>query len=247
MTTESPTRDETASEDVLDNLAWESLAGPHARFARTHGAARRYDPDVSVFAGIADLSAESWADLAHLLGPGGETAFSRPGAWAAPTGWEVLTSGEGVQMVDVGVDAVLDEEAVVLGAADVPEVLALIERTRPGPFRPRTIEMGTYLGIRREGRLVAMAGQRYHPPGWTEISAVCTDEAFRRQGLSTRLVKAVAYDIRSRGERPLLHAAGTNTDAIRLYGSLGFEVRTWTTFARLRAPRQPLTAPTGRP
>jgi predicted GNAT family acetyltransferase len=120
--------------------------------------------------------------------------------------------------------------------ADVPEILDLVARTQPGPFEPRTIEMGVYLGIRSCGRLVAMAGERNHPAGWTEISAVCTDVDHRGQGLAARLVRAVAYGINQRGERALLRARATNENAIRLYGYLGFELRRTTHFARLRAP-----------
>ena len=115
-------------------------------------------------------------------------------------------------------------------------MLDLVARTEPGPFRKRTIELGTYLGIRREGSLVAMAGERLHPPGWTEISAVCTDPAFRGQGLATTLVRALVADIRTRGEQALLHAAATNTSAIRLYESMGFRLRTRLLFAAIRAP-----------
>jgi predicted GNAT family acetyltransferase len=116
-------------------------------------------------------------------------------------------------------------------------MLALVERTKPGPFRARTIELGTYLGIRRDGALVAMAGERLHPPGWTEISAVCTDPAFRGQGLATRLVLAVAAGIRARGDVPFLHAAATNTNAIRLYESLGFRLRQQRRFLNARVPQ----------
>jgi predicted GNAT family acetyltransferase len=86
--------------------------------------------------------------------------------------------------------------------ADVPEMLELTARTKPGPFLPRTIDMGTYLGIRRDGRLVAMAGERLHPAGWTEISAVCTDEAWRGQGLSSRLILALGAGYRKPGRKP---------------------------------------------
>jgi predicted GNAT family acetyltransferase len=126
-------------------------------------------------------------------------------------------------------------------------MLDLVARTQPGPFRPRTIEMGTYLGIRRGGALVAMAGERLHPPGWTEISAVCTDPAFRRQGLASRLVLAVAAGIRARGETPFLHAAASNTTAIRVYEALGFRLRRRTTFATLRVPADVPVAMSARP
>jgi predicted GNAT family acetyltransferase len=125
---------------------------------------------------------------------------------------------------------------VLLGAADVPEMLDLVARTRPGPFLPRTVELGTYLGIRRQGALVAMAGERLHPPGWTEISAVCTDPDHRGQGLAARLVLAVAAGIKDRGETPFLHTSAGNANAIRLYESLGFRLRRTTKFMTARVP-----------
>src|SRR5690606_29916516 len=120
----------------------------------------------------------------------------------AAAGWEVVHEIPGVQLVDAGVAAEPDPGAMVLGPSDVPEMLALVERTRPGPFLPRTVEMGTYLGIRHDGELVAMAGERLHPPGWTASSAVRTDPPFPRPGLATRLVPAGAPATRARGETP---------------------------------------------
>jgi ribosomal protein S18 acetylase RimI-like enzyme len=220
---------------ILDNPAWAALTGPHAGLAERHGDAARYRTDVSVWHGLADVhDPRAWADLATLVGPGAEIAMSGAGTDPFP-GWQVSQSGEGVQMVDVSLRAEPDPEAVVLSAADVPEMLDLVGRTEPGPFRPRTVEMGTYLGLRHDGRLVAMAGERLHPPGWTEISAVCTDPAYRGRGYATRLVRAVAHGIRARGEVPFLHAAAGNTNAIRLYESLGFVLRRRSTFAVYRA------------
>ncbi|WP_438801958.1 GNAT family N-acetyltransferase [Actinospica durhamensis] len=208
----------------LDRSVWASLAGHHARFAERHGLAVRYDPEVAPFVALADpADPRAWADAAALLGP--DAAFSVTGAVSLPEGWEVQAQGESVQLVDTGLEARPYAEAVRLGAEDVPEILELVARAKPGPFRPRTVELGTYLGIRRDGVLVAMAGERQHPPGWTEISAVCTDEAYRGQGLATALVRAVAAGIRERGETPFLHARGDNTNAIRLYESLGFTLR----------------------
>ena len=124
-----------------------------------------------------------------------------------------------------------------LGPGDVPDILRLVERTKPGPFLSRTIELGSYLGIRRGGELVAMAGERLRPPGWTEISAVCTDPQFRGQGLATRLTLAVSAAIQARGQTPFLHVMATNVTAIRLYESLGFRFRRAAPFVVARAPR----------
>jgi ribosomal protein S18 acetylase RimI-like enzyme len=220
----------------LDGAAWASLNGEHERFAETYGRAARYDPEVAPFHAMPpgpDVSA--WADLAKLAGSGSELVLSGP-ALTPPEGWEVVRHLDGVQLTGEAVRGEPDAEAVALGPEDVPEVLDLVARTEPGPFRKRTIEMGTYLGVRRNGALIAMAGERLHPPGWTEISAVCTDPAHRGQGLAARLIRAVAAGIQARGETPFLHAAANNTNAVRLYESLGFTFRRQTAFRLLRVP-----------
>jgi ribosomal protein S18 acetylase RimI-like enzyme len=199
----------------------------------------RYPVDVSPWLALPDEpDARDWADLAALAGPGAEIPLAGYGG-EVPDGWEITFRIDGVQLVDDGLAAAPDTEAVRLGPADVPEMLDLVARTRPGPFLPRTVELGTYLGIRRAGALIAMAGERLHPPGFTEISAVCTDPAFRGEGLATRLILAVAHGIRERGETPFLHASAQNTGAIRLYESLGFRLRRRTAFLAARAPERP--------
>jgi ribosomal protein S18 acetylase RimI-like enzyme len=225
-----------AAAHPLDNPAYSSLTGPHAHFAERRGNALRHPVDVSPFVALPEApDAQDWADLAALAGPG--TVVPLAGvAIAPPDGWDIVFRAEVVQLVDDGVAAAADEEAVRLTPADVPQMLALVERTQPGPFLPRTIELGSYLGLRRNGELIAMAGERLQPPGWTEISAVCTDPAYRGLGLATRLVYAVAHGIRARGETPFLHAAADNTNAIRLYESIGFRLRRTATFQGVRVP-----------
>ncbi|MEV0224873.1 GNAT family N-acetyltransferase [Streptomyces sp. NPDC050704] len=232
----------TRERHPLDNPALASLTGPHARFAERRGRVLRYPVDVSPWLALPDEpDAEDWADVAALAGPGQEIALPGFGG-EIPDGWDVTFSLDGVELVDDGLAAAPEPEAVRLGPADVPEMLDLVERTRPGPFLPRTVELGTYLGIRRGGVLVAMAGERLHPPGWTEISAVCTDPDFRGEGLATRLTLAVAHGIRARGETPFLHTAADNTGAIRLYESLGFRLRRRTRFLGARVPQPPADA-----
>ncbi|MFE2883575.1 GNAT family N-acetyltransferase [Streptomyces graminifolii] len=226
----------TAERHILDNPARAALTGPHAHFAEQRGRILRYPVDVTPWLALPDEpDADDWADVAALSGPGTEIPLLGFRG-RVPDGWEVTFDIDGVQMVDDGLAAAPDPEAVVLGPADVPEMLDLVERTKPGPFLPRTVELGTYLGIRREGALVAMAGERLHPPGWTEISAVCTDPVARGEGLASRLILAVAHGIRERGETPFLHTGAGNTNAIRLYESLGFRLRRTTAFLAARAP-----------
>ncbi|MGI4895762.1 MAG: GNAT family N-acetyltransferase [Janthinobacterium lividum] len=210
----------------LDNPVWESLTTTHTPLAEGGGGARRYPADVSPFTGLADAtSPDDWADLAALVGAGSSVLVPTLGA-TPPAGFTVTESVPGVQLLaSDAVRTAAAPEAVVLGAEDVEEMLDLVQRTKPGPFGARTRLLGNYLGIRDGGRLVAMAGERLRPPGFTEISAVCTDPAVRGRGLATRLVLAVAHGIRERGETPFLHAAAVNTRAIRLYESLGFTLR----------------------
>ncbi|MEV0397279.1 GNAT family N-acetyltransferase [Polymorphospora rubra] len=219
----------------LDNPVWSALTGPHAPLATTHGRAAAYPPEISPFVGLVDArDPAAWADLATVLAPGARGLLPSVDA-VVPAGWEIARE-LGVQLVDVSLAAAEEPEAVPLGVDDVPDMLDLVARTKPGPFLARTVETGRYLGIRRGGRLVAMAGERMRLPGWTEISAVCTDPDHRGEGLATRLVRAVAAGIRSRAEVPFLHAAANNTGAVRLYEHLGFQVRGTMTFHLVRRP-----------
>jgi ribosomal protein S18 acetylase RimI-like enzyme len=223
---------------VLDNPVWAALTGPHAHLAERHGGAVRYPADLSPFHGIAGPAA--WGDLAALAGPGARVFMSGP-YLDVPAGWTPDRMIPGVQLTGDRVHGEPDPEAADLTGADVPEVLDLVARTEPGPFRKRTLEFGRYLGIRRDGMLVAMAGERLRVPGWTEISAVCTDPAHRGQGLAARLIRALTHGIRARGETPFLAAAADNVNAVRLYRTLGFTIRRDVTFAVVHTPRRPGT------
>ncbi|SER72750.1 GNAT family N-acetyltransferase [Lentzea albida] len=204
----------------LDDPARSALTGPHARFAEHKGTVLRYPSDMSPFIAMPpDPTDADWLTLA-ALDPRPTVTGLEP-----PDGWQVEARLSLRQYVGEDVAAAPEPEAVRLSTSDVPEMIALVELTKPGPFLPRTIEMGTYLGIRREGRLVAMAGERLHVPGHTEISAVCTHPDAAGQALGTRLLLAVAHGIRERGETPFLHVLTSNTGAVRLYERLGFRLR----------------------
>ena len=226
--------------DALDEPLRAALDGPQAHLAVRHGRAVRYHPDVGPFLAPPRDAAE-WDDAATLIGPGGVVVVRSPDALDPPPGWEVARHIPGVQMVlPDDVPTPEDPTPVALTDDDVDAMLALVGRTKPGPFARRTHELGAYLGVRDDLLgLVAMAGERMHVPGATEISAVCTDPAVRGRGLATRLVLTLAAGIRARGELPFLHASADNTTAIRLYEELGFTLRARPEFVAVRAPVSP--------
>jgi ribosomal protein S18 acetylase RimI-like enzyme len=238
-TTLAPSDTSGRSTHPLDAAAWSSLTGPHAHFARGDRLARRYPADVSPFAAVTAFDDEgAWRDLRELYDAGEVAGLALPPGFTrgGPPGWDLEGIVPGVQLVATdALSSAPADDAFALGPAHVAEAVDLVARTEPGPFRARTHELGTYLGIEREGHLVAMAGERLHPVGWTEISAVCTDPAYRRQGLATRLVRAVADLVRNRGEVPFLHTGAANTRAIGLYLAMGFELRREVEFVALRA------------
>jgi ribosomal protein S18 acetylase RimI-like enzyme len=237
--------------EQLANPAWHALTGPQSGIAERGPLAARFDPTVSVFAAVPDdANDEAWGQLAELVGAGNVAVVMRERV-DRPDGWTERFGGAGAQMIwrdsrsagsmdgsDDGTAPSPGFDVVRLGVGDVPEMVGLVARTQPGPFSARTIELGTYLGVRdtTDGRLVAMAGQRLHPPGHVEISAVCTDLGFRGRGLARLVVARLIEEIRSAGEVPILHVAETNTGAIHLYESMGFDTLRQVHFVALEAP-----------
>jgi len=211
----------------LDRPVWASLASFHARLSIGGPLARRYASDVTLFASARDDTQPALAALAALVQDTEQVYLLQVPAILVPPGVVALKQAKGVQMVARRSLRALagKEEIVRLADADVTEMLALAKLTEPGPFRARTHDMGTFIGIRIEGRLAAMAGERFRFRGYTEVSGVCTHPDFRGRGLARRLSAAVAVGIEARGERPFLHAWSTNRAAISLYESLGFELR----------------------
>ncbi len=202
----------------LDDPVRSALEGVDAPFAEGSGGALRYRPDVSVFV------TGPWDEIGDLVGPGGHAVYA--GATTPPPdGWRRVPPISGFQMTGEAFEPREDADVVELGADHADAMTAFVEQTRPGPWAPRTWQLGGYRGILVDGELVAMAGERMHPDGFTEISAVCTAPAFRGRGLATRVMRAVAVGIAERGATPFLHVAGSNAGAVALYERLGFRVR----------------------
>lgn len=210
----------------LDRPVLAALRTRQASHAVSNGLALRYAEDVSPFAATAVDSDASLDALADLIPTGKPIVLLQAGACFQPQGTVVELSAQGVQMT---VDRLITPRGRAdfeeLAERDAPEMQALAALTKPGPFLPRTHQLGIFIGIRKNGRLVAMAGERMKLPGFTEISGVCTHPEFRGNGFASLLSHAVAERILERGETPFLHAFAHNNAAIHVYKSLGFLTR----------------------
>lgn len=213
------------SENPLVRPVWNCLNARQVHLARSSGAAVRIDPAYGPFAAGRDQSEEAQAALAGLVASGETVWLVEPEEWPAPEGLAVARTAPLLQMVaDQPMPPQLgDGEAVLLGEGDVAEMAELALATEPGPWGERTRLYGNFYGIRRDGRLAAMAGARMLPgEGLAEVSGVCTWPEFRGQGFAARLIRRVMADFTARGDTPFLHSYAGNAKAIGLYESLGF-------------------------
>lgn len=211
----------------LDRPIWTALTTRQAHLGLGDALARRYHPDVAPFAALASDTPAAYEALHRLLQPHEQVALLSLEPLAGIDTLQVEHVGTLHQMVSTRDETGNpdDLDVIRLGNADAQEMLALAQKTKPGPFSTRTHEMGNYIGVRDQGRLVAMAGERLCLDGYVEISAVCVDDDWRGKGLAGRLINILRKEIRQRGATPFLHVFSHNTTAISLYERLGFELR----------------------
>jgi ribosomal protein S18 acetylase RimI-like enzyme len=210
----------------LDHVIWRALTSRHRRVAEGDQLALRYLAPIAPFAATIDVSIASFESLLGLLPAGDQIALFTLEEITPPSSFSVVERGAVDQMVLVKMSSYAGSVPVVeLYAKDIPDMLALVEATHPGPFGARTIELGQYIGVRRQGMLVAMAGERMRLDGFTEISAVCVHPSCRGQGLAAELISALARSIAARAETSFLHVFNSNRPAIDLYRKLGFVLR----------------------
>lgn len=213
---------------LLDNPIWNALSTRLDPYSVGGNLARRFDSAIGPLAGLYEQSPEAYAELAATLDPGQTTALFLDEAPRVPSSWQITRESELIQMICPGeplFPAGDFPSLTPLTATDVPEMIDLVKLTEPGPFGPRTIELGGYIGLKIDGRIASMAGQRLAPPGFREISAVCTHPDFRGRSFAQLLVASVARQIRAQGETPFLTSLADNTRAISVYEAAGFVPR----------------------
>jgi ribosomal protein S18 acetylase RimI-like enzyme len=224
-------------DDLLGNIVWHALSGPQARFAAGTAEAKRYAPGFSPIVGFPDQANPRFDALRPYCAPD-ERFYCDGWTGTPPPGWSVDAETTMFKMVWDAPTPERDDapDAVALGPAHAAQAYDLAMLTRPGPFGPRTIELGDYFGVYDGDRLVAMAGERMHAGALREISGVCTHPDYAGRGLATRLMRKLVRRQRSRGETPFLHVMRENEGARRLYERMGFATRR-ESVVRVVAPR----------
>lgn len=210
----------------LDRPVWHALTSRQAALAEGDARAWRMMRDYGVFAAAADSSAESLAALVALI-PEGDEVWLVEADPVLPPGIVVRKQALCHQMVAAALTPGDDPafEIAPLGEGEAHEMFVLARLTEPGPYYERTHQLGAFVGVKQDGRLVAMAGERMRLDGFTEVSGVCTHPEHRGQGYAGALMHVVAARILARGETPFLHSYADNAGAIALYESLGFRFR----------------------
>ncbi|RWD03034.1 MAG: GNAT family N-acetyltransferase [Mesorhizobium sp.] len=211
---------------LLDRPIWSALSSRHQAFAQGDSLARRYRPSIVPFAATAADDTASLDALGRLIPPLESSIVVQADAIVLPAALSAISTASLVQMIaEQPVQAVSDERIRRLTQDDAAEMLALAALTRPGPFTLEALSLGDFWGVKIDGRLAAMAGERMKQPGYTELSGVCSHPDFRGGGLARRLSLFVANQIMTRGEIPYLHAYASNVAATGLYESIGFRLR----------------------
>ncbi len=210
----------------LDHPIWSALTTRQQALAEGGSLARRYPSAIAPFAAMADMSPQSFAALGALMSRSEVAVLFTPDPVTPPAEFKILLAETGEQMIGMPAESsIRGVEAVTLGVDDAPAMVELTELTKPGPFTLRTHELGTFLGIRIDGQLVAMVGERMKPANYTEITAVCVHPNHRRRGYAQVLLAAISRQIVARGEIPFLHVFSDNKSAVALYRRQGMEIR----------------------
>ena len=208
---------------LLDNIFWHTLIGAHAKFASGAGSARRYATGFSPIVGFADAGRPDFDALRPYCATD-EHFYCDGWSGVVPAGWTMDAESTMFKMIWQGAMPQTDEapEAIPIGPEHLPQVLELAALTRPGPFGPRTIELGEYFGCFDGPRLMAMAGERTCAAALREISGVCTHPDYQGRGLARRLMAKLIRRQMQRNETPFLHVMRDNDSAHRLYQRMGF-------------------------
>ncbi len=209
----------------LDNPIWAALTTRHAQLSEGDDIARRYLPSFTTLAGMESETDAAFASMAKIVSKSQRIGLCSDADNPFPATWLCSAKFPVAQMICHELKECKTFPMEVLSTDDVPEMKALVMLTQPGPFAERTIEFGTFLAIKQDGKIAAMAGQRMKVPGYDEVSAVCTHPDHQGKGYARALVHEISKRIVDGGNTPMLHVRSENLAAIKSYEYVGFKTR----------------------
>jgi ribosomal protein S18 acetylase RimI-like enzyme len=212
---------------ILDNPVWEALTTGNLKLSEGNEVAKYFPSDISPFAGVKELTTDNFQTLYDIIPFDSPVAIFTNEKTLVPAPWHIINRIDGYQLLFT--KTLLPETSAIaitkLDERHIPEMLTLTKLTNPGPFLSNTIAFGNYEGILANGKLVAMAGQRLHSGNFVEISAVCTHPSHLGKGYARHLIQSQIRQIQANSEVPYLHVRADNERAIKIYQSMGFEIR----------------------
>jgi len=213
---------------LLDQPAWNALISGNSNLSYGTSTAKYFDKAVSIFADLEDQYSGGFKTLYDIVPDGQQIGVFSLDKNLKAEPWSGVSRIDGLQMVYHHAAKELTGNHIIraLDSSDVPAMLSLTGQAKPGPFFEKTIDFGHYHGIFSDDMLVAMAGQRFHPGAFAEISGVCTHPDFTGKGLARQLLLHQIRRIRENDETPFLHVTSSNVNAVKLYESIGFTTRT---------------------
>jgi predicted GNAT family acetyltransferase len=211
--------------DQLDNPIWTALTTRHTELAEGDDIAKRYLPAFTTLAGLKEETEAAFASLARITNKTQRIGLCSLNDFSVPSMWICSAKFLVAQMICRELKECKSYPMETLTHADVPEMKELVMQTQPGPFSDRTIDFGTFLAIKENGKIVAMAGQRMKLPGYDEVSAVCTHPDHQGKGYARALVHEISKRIVAAGNTPILHVRSENPAGIKSYEAVGFKTR----------------------
>lgn len=212
------------TEYKLDNPVWHSLNETHGEFAIAYDDLKCYNPEFCPFGGYEKNNniSKQLEEYSNLIDDffivGEKPVFSE----------KLILKKELIclQMVIKNkIDFDIRESIIQLNGSYEQELFELVSLVQPGYFKRKTVQLGSYYGIFKDGALIAATGERMKMNNFTEVSAIVTHPDHTGKGYAKQLISHAVNRIFDENRIPYLHVAETNSGAINLYDKMGFRVR----------------------
>ncbi len=208
----------------LDNPVWYSLSETHKNFSIVYKDIKFYAPDYCPFGGFeSGHDTSSQIDEYSKLTDSFFIVGEKPGFSENITLQNELICLQ--MIIENRTDLESEESIIRLNDKYEAPLFNLVNLVQPGYFKKKTVLMGDYYGIFKDGELVTVTGERMKMNDFTEVSAVVTHPLYTGRGYAKQLVAYTVNKILGQNKTPYLHVAEKNTGAIKLYETTGFKTR----------------------